>query len=317
MRKIKMPARRPAKSKELLVMKKLFAVLLMFICCISLFGCGVSPKEEAEKFHEKYYKQEMKAFFQEHEKIAKESYSKYGNTQAGDKAFIANFHYADKLNNIINKVNNEKFENQEIIPLKDYFINILTETNKFYDILASNDKANYNSSQRDVLKAAFKYNNEYSKITTGKGIPVMNTNIGQLYAYTASDVAFAITDIRTAKRVGNEYFSKEAQGKFILVKIMSFNNQKDAVTIDSNLFKLINKNNQEYSASNEGMTALQLSNGNADGFLQQVNPGMGIEVVYVFDVPANTAPKDYKLQARGGMTGDKVDIPLKINKTGY
>ena len=61
----------------------------------------------------------------------------------------------------------------------------------------------------------------------------MNTNIGQLYAYVASDVAFAITDINTAKSVGNEYFSKEAQGKFILVKIASFNNQKDAMVLMS------------------------------------------------------------------------------------
>lgn len=300
------------------MMKKILAVFLMLICCISLFGCGLSPKEEAEKFHEKYFKQEYSNKFLEEVHVAlNKAYEQYGQTRDADKAFVSSFPYSEKLNTIIDKAKNEKIENKEIFPLKDCFTNLLTETNKLYDALGSNDKSNYNNRLKAFNKAAFNYNNEYSKITTGKGIPVMNTNIGQLYAYVASDVAFAITDINTAKSVGNEYFSKEAQGKFILVKIASFNNQKDAVTIDSNLFKLINKNKQEYSASNEGMTALQLSNGNADGFLQQVNPGMGIEVVYVFDVPANTEPKDYKLQARGGMTGDDVVMPLAVKKTGY
>lgn len=180
------------------MMKKILAVFLMLICCISLFGCGLSPKEEAEKFHEKYFKQEYSNKFLEEVHVAlNKAYEQYGQTRDADKAFVSSFPYSEKLNTIIDKATNEKIENKEIFPLKDCFTNLLTETNKLYDALGSNDKSNYNNRLKAFNKAAFNYNNEYSKITTGKGIPVMNTNIGQLYAYVASDVAFAITDINT------------------------------------------------------------------------------------------------------------------------
>ena len=300
------------------MMKKLLlAIMAIFVFAMCVAGCGTSPKEEAQAFNEKYY---VKAFTEglskELDTAYQQSLAKYNNINEA-RAHITEFiNFNDKFNELVKNVDNTKIENKEVVTLKTNFINFIN-TSKALSDAAINGNNNFNNLVTNFNKAKFDYLNEYEKITTGKGLPVMNTNIGQLYAYMVSDVVFAVTDVSESNFIGNGYFGKQPQGKFILVKVISFNNQKDAVTIDSNLFKLINANNQEYSTSVEGMTAMNLSNGNAEGFLQQVNPGMSIEATYVFDVPANSKISDYKLQARGGMTGDKVTMPLKVERTGY
>lgn len=301
------------------MMKKLFlAIMAIFMLAISIAGCGTSPKEEAEAFNEKYYTQAYKNGYQKEFRAALDNAIKqYGNTFEADTALTKSFPYNDKINAIINDINNAKIENKEVEPLKTSFIALLNVNKQICDLIAQGDYDSAQVTQKTYLQRKFDYNNEYSKLVTGQDLLVMNTKIGQLYAHKASDVVFAITDISEHQTLGNAYFAEQAQGKFIAVKVISFNNQKDAVTIDSNLFKLINNNKQEYSTSVEGTTAMNLSNGNAEGFLQRVNPGMSIEATYIFDVPANSKISDYKLQARGGMTGDEVTMPLAVEKTGY
>lgn len=298
------------------MMKKLLLAIFVFAMCVA--GCGTSPKEEAETFNNKYYKQAfVDGLTVEINNALNQSIAKYGDTTEADLHLNEFIQYNEKFTELFNTINNVKIENKEVEPLKADLLNYINNCKEFINAATTD---NFNATQELYInraKSKFDYLNEYEKITTGKGLPVMNTNIGQLYAYMVSDVVFTVTDVSESDYIGNGYFGKQPQGKFILVKVISFNNQKDAVTIDSNLFKLINANNQEYSTSVEGMTAMNLSNGNAEGFLQQVNPGMSIEATYVFDVPANSKIADYKLQARGGMTGDKVTMPLKVERTGY
>lgn len=301
------------------MMKKLLlAIMAIFVFAMCIAGCGTSPKEEAQAFNEKFFKEEFQnKYGKEFNEAMNKYFEQYGETREADIALASNFPYAEKLNAIITNAQNTKIENKEVEPLKAKFIVVLQNQIYLLDLLKQNETTGNETVFQKMPQSIFDYKNEYAKITTGQGLPVMNTNIGQLYAHVASDVSFAVTNVSESDYIGNGYFGKQPQGKFILVKVISFNNQKDAVTIDSNLFKLINANNQEYSTSVEGMTAMNLSNGNAEGFLQQVNPGMSIEATYVFDVPANSKIADYKLQAHGGMTGDKVTMPLKVERTGY
>ena len=114
------------------------------------------------------------------------------------------------------------------------------------------------------------------------------------------------------------YLKKKAMGKFIIVDVFVNNNQKDAITVDSNSFKIIDNQKREFSHSIEGETALRMekrSGGDSTkGFLTKLNPGMGTTFSFVFDVPGNIDPNTSSLQATGGFAGSKVLMPLKVQK---
>ena len=134
-------------------------------------------------------------------------------------------------------------------------------------------------------------------------------------AYTSSDVDIAITNVSTAATIGsNPYLKKKAMGKFVLVDVFVNNNQKDAITVDSNSFKIIDNQKREFSHSIEGETALQMEKGDHKGFLTKMNPGMGTTFTFVFDVPGNIDLNTSSLEARGGFAGSKIVIPLKVQK---
>lgn len=144
---------------------------------------------------------------------------------------------------------------------------------------------------------------------------VLGINGVNYIAYNASNVDIAITNVSTANTIGtNPYLTKKAMGKFILVDVFVNNNQKDAITVDSNSFKIVDNQKREFSHSIEGETALQMEKGNTKGFLTQLNPGMGTTFTFVYDVPGNLDINTAILEARGGFAGSKVAIPLKVQK---
>lgn len=222
-----------------------------------------------------------------------------------------------KVDSYLSTIKNVKIENKEIEPLKEKLIIVINNYSNVLNGIANNDMNAARSAYNQTNKCVFDYKNEYSKITTGKGLPVFNTPIGQLYAEEASNVLFTITDVSESKTVGSGYFQESAQGKFIIVKVMVSNNQKDAITVDSNSFNLIDNQGRQFSTSVEGMTAVQISENHTKGFLTKLNPGMVIDSTFVYDVPTNLKISDFELEARGGMTGDKVKMPLAVRKTGY
>ncbi|WP_196595203.1 DUF4352 domain-containing protein [Pectinatus frisingensis] len=136
--------------------------------------------------------------------------------------------------------------------------------------------------------------------------------VGKIKGGISSNVGIAVIGINTTNSIGDDFSSQQAQGKFVVVKVAVSNGQNDAITVDSNSFKLIDDKNREFSASVEGMTALQMSNGNAKGFLTKVNPGIVTDVTFVFDVPKDV--QGLKLKARGGFTGKAIILPLQVQK---
>lgn len=299
-------------------MKKILLVLLSLFSVLIFTGCGgPSPKEEAKQFNETYYVQGFKKeLMAEFRKTMNDAITKHGNSEEADKAIIASG-IPQKFKDSIEKIKQAKIENKEVEPLKNKLIKIEETFIALFDIVEKNDANNVDQTLKNKDKAEFDYENEYSKITTGKGLPVFNTPIGQLYAEEASNVLFTITNVSEAKTVGSGYFQKAAQGKFIIVKVMISNNQKDAITVDSNSFVLIDSQSRKFSTSVEGMTAVQISENHTKGFLTKLNPGMVIDSTFVYDVPTNLKISDFELEARGGMTGDKVKMPLAVRKTGY
>ena len=127
----------------------------------------------------------------------------------------------------------------------------------------------------------------------------------------SSDVSIAVTSFTSKESIGDNQFSTaKAQGVFKLVGVSFTNNQKDAITITAASFKLIDDKDREFSSSSEASMALASSSNKTETFmLKQLNPGMTIEGVIVFDVPKDA--KGFKLKASGGMTGKPITLKVE------
>jgi len=128
----------------------------------------------------------------------------------------------------------------------------------------------------------------------------------------SSDVKIVVDSFESKDQVGNNQFStKKAQGVFKVTKVTLTNNQKDAITIDSNSFKLIDDQKREFSYSSEAQFALESSLGDKSEsfFLKKLNPGLSATGHIVFDVPADA--KGFILEARGGLTGKKIQLKVE------
>ena len=153
-----------------------------------------------------------------------------------------------------------------------------------------------------------------AKIIKGKPAIVMGVDGVNYLAYSASKVDIAITKVREGEGAigSNPFLQQEPMGKFVIVSAYVKNNQKDAITVDFNSFKLIDNDGREYSSSPEGHVALAMEQGSkAKGMMTRLNPNMGTAFSFVFDVPKELSLFDVAFQARGGMTGDSVRIPLR------
>ncbi|WP_442603880.1 DUF4352 domain-containing protein [Paenibacillus sp. KN14-4R] len=127
----------------------------------------------------------------------------------------------------------------------------------------------------------------------------------------SSDVKIVIEGLETSQTIGdNQFATAKAQGTFKIVKITLTNNQKDAITIDSNNFKLIDDQSREYGHSTESLLALQSSKVKKESFfLTKLNPGLSATGYIAYDVPKDA--KGFILEATGGMTGKKIKLKVE------
>lgn len=123
----------------------------------------------------------------------------------------------------------------------------------------------------------------------------------------SSDVKITVVSTESKAEIGDNQFSKaKAQGTFKVVELTVANNQKDAVTLDSNSFKLIDDQNREFSSSSESIMALGVDK---TFFLKKLNPGLSATGFIAFDVPKDA--KGFYLQAQGGITGKKIKLKVE------
>lgn len=97
---------------------------------------------------------------------------------------------------------------------------------------------------------------------------------------------------------------------FKVVEVTVTNNQKDAITVDANSFKLVDNKDREFTYSTQAQTAFDVGNGGqSDFFLKQLNPGLSQTGKIIFDVPADA--QGLVLKARGGMTGKEITLKVE------
>ena len=133
--------------------------------------------------------------------------------------------------------------------------------------------------------------------------------IGTVRGGIASNVGVAIAKIQEVNNIDTSFNSTKAQGVFKVIYVVASNNQKDAITMDANSFKLIDDQGREFSHSVPGDTALQMK-GRETLFLEKINPGNTAGGYIAFDVPKSA--NIVKMQFRGGFSGKSSEVPFKV-----
>jgi hypothetical protein len=139
-----------------------------------------------------------------------------------------------------------------------------------------------------------------------------NAKIGE--KVKVDDLEYTVNSVQTANSVGNQYVSSNADGKYIVADVTVKNNGDESITIDTELFKILNgdaTNGADSSASTDANTSAS-DPSDIGFFLEKLNPGNEKTGKVVFDVSEETAQSDEtKMQVKSGIFGNqKANINL-------
>lgn len=139
-----------------------------------------------------------------------------------------------------------------------------------------------------------------------------NAKIGE--KVKVDDLEYIVNSVQTANSVGNQYVSSNADGKYIVADVTVKNNGDESITIDTELFKILNgdaTNGADSSASTDANTSAS-DPSDIGFFLEKLNPGNEKTGKVVFDVSEETAQSDEtKMQVKSGIFGNqKANINL-------
>ena len=85
---------------------------------------------------------------------------------------------------------------------------------------------------------------------------------------TSSNVNIKVLEVTTPEFTGRDTVKQYPQGSWIIVKLSIQNNQKDAISVTSASFKLLDKEKREFSSSTEGTVGLEMTDKKTYHFLQ-------------------------------------------------
>ena len=116
----------------------------------------------------------------------------------------------------------------------------------------------------------------------------------------------------TTEITSNNMFidSITTQGKLVVIDATVKNNDKESRTIHGTMFKLIDDQGREFDTLNSGELMMIL--GDANIFLEKVNPGLSVNGVFVFEIPADVESYSLELASGVAFAGGKVEtVKLK------
>ena len=116
--------------------------------------------------------------------------------------------------------------------------------------------------------------------------------------------SFKVTKLGTATKVGGQYLSKKAQGKFLLVYITVKNIGDEAQAFTGVAQKLYDAGGKEYEASSEAAIYLE----DSKSLYEEINPGNSVRGVVLFDVPKDMEPASIELHDSVFSDGVKVSL---------
>ncbi|SOC39405.1 DUF4352 domain-containing protein [Salinicoccus kekensis] len=119
-------------------------------------------------------------------------------------------------------------------------------------------------------------------------------------------VEFTVNEWYQSDTVGSDFMVSEANDTYIVMDVSVVNNQNEAITIDSNFFKIIEGERVFEPDSSASMDANEDDIGL---FLEEINPGSSRTANVVFDVTQDVVDSSEKqLQVQSGFWGTETGI---------
>lgn len=125
------------------------------------------------------------------------------------------------------------------------------------------------------------------------------TKIGQ--PLKVGDLVFTVKDAQMTTQLKSAFGDKK--GNWMVVTVAVKNESKEAVTIDSSFFKLLEADGTEYETDSDNLMYLD---SDQNFFLEKINPKLQSEGKVLFAVPAGL--KDLKLQVQTGVFGTETGV---------
>jgi hypothetical protein len=125
------------------------------------------------------------------------------------------------------------------------------------------------------------------------------------------DMIYTVNERGSADQVGPSVLPTKASGKYLVINVSLKNNGNEAVTVDTNFFKL-KRDEKTYDA--DSMASISANQGESGDiansfFLQQLNPDMEITGKVVFDLAPEVAEaQDLQLQIQTGFWGTETEL---------
>ncbi len=147
---------------------------------------------------------------------------------------------------------------------------------------------------------------ESARVIQPASQPVAGT-IGE--QITVGNFIYKVNNVQLTKSIPAEFLSATANGLYLIIDLSIKNISSETRLIDNGLFKLTDKNNNQFETSIEGGSALEMDGANSL-YLKQSKPGIQTEGFLVFEVPEKK--KSYELHLSGG-PGNGKTAKISIN----
>lgn len=108
------------------------------------------------------------------------------------------------------------------------------------------------------------------------------------------ELAFTVNDVATTTKLSSVFGEKT--GNWIVVTVTIKNNSKEAVTIDSSFFKLVESDGTTYETDSDGLMYIDQED---SLFLEQINPKLEKQGKVLFAIPESATDFVLQVQADG------------------
>jgi hypothetical protein len=95
---------------------------------------------------------------------------------------------------------------------------------------------------------------------------------------------YTVESVKTSKSVGDEFFSEEAGGVYVIVRLTIENTKDETKTFSDSAAKFVGSNDKKYSTDNDG-TFAAIGDGNDTLIFEDMQPDVPKTGLLVFDVP--------------------------------
>lgn len=120
-------------------------------------------------------------------------------------------------------------------------------------------------------------------------------------AFKVGDLVFTVDSAKMTTKLKSPLGSKK--GNWMVVAVKVENQSKEAVTIDSSFFKLLESDGAEYETDSDNLMYLDAE---SNFFLEKINPKMSSSGKLLFAVPEGV--KNLKLQVATGIFGTETGV---------